>query len=173
MKNAILEATAEALRAITHPRLLRSERGYQGRFYCALQAALDGRDVMLDGLILEMEYQKSSRHDLTQRPDIILHAPAEETGAAVFTNNVAVFALKLRASPEQAREDFVKLDDMCAVLRYQLAIFINVNSDAHHIACYKGQRRDRLHSFAVTLRSGQPHIAHAWWEQGVLRETNA
>lgn len=158
---------------MTHPRFLRSERGYQGRFYCALQASLDNRGVLQDGLILEMEYQKSSRHGLSQRPDIILHAPAEETGAAVFENNVAVFALKLRASPDRAGEDFAKLDEVCAVLRYQLAIFINVNSEEHHIACYKGQHQDRLHSFAVRLRSGRPRITHAWWERGAVRETSA
>jgi hypothetical protein len=172
MKSAILDATAGALRAVTHPRFLRSERGYQGRFYCALQDALDGRGVLQDSLILEMEYQKSGRHGLTQRPDIILHAPAE-TEAAVFENNIAVFALKLGASPGRAGEDFIKLDEMCATLQYQLAIFINVNSDAHHMECYGGQHRDRLHSFAVTLQSGQPHVTHAWWEHGVLRETNA
>lgn len=170
MKIAILEATSEALRALTHPRFLRSERGYQGRFYCALQGELDRRGVLEEGLILEMEYQKSARHGLTQRPDIILHAPAEETGAAVFKNNVAVFALKLRASLQRAREDFEKLDEMCRRLQYQLAIFINVNSDAHHMACYKGEHRDRMHSFAVTLQSGQPRISHAWWEHGALRE---
>src|SRR3989442_11784166 len=84
MRTAILDATALALRALTHPRFLRSERAYQGRIYCALQEELDRRGVLQDGIILEMEYQKSARHGLTQRPDIILHAPAEETGAAVF-----------------------------------------------------------------------------------------
>lgn len=172
MKTAILDATSQALRALTHPRFLRSERGYQGRFYCALQEELDRRDVLQDGVILEMEYQKSARHGVTQRPDIILHAPAEETGATVFENNVAVFALKLSASRQRAVEDFGKLDEMCGGLRYQLAIFINVNSDAHHMACYEGEHRDRMHSFAITLQSGQPRISHAWWEHGALRETS-
>ncbi len=119
-----------------------------------------------------MEYQKSARHGLTQRPDIILHAPAEETGAAVFENNVAVFALKLSASRQRAGEDFAKLAEMCAGLRYELAIFINVNSDAHHMACYEGQHGDRIDSFAVTLQSGQPRISHAWWEHSALREAS-
>lgn len=173
MKAAILDAVTEALHAVTHPRFLRSERGYQGRFYCALQAALDVRGILQDGLILEMEYQKSSKHGLTQRPDIILHAPAEETEATVSENNIVTFALKLNASPERATEDFRKLDEMCTTLRYEMAIFINVNSEAHHLACYAGPHRDRIHSFAVTFRPGEQRIAHAWWEHGELRETYA
>ena|SRR3989442_7311726 len=89
-----------------------------------------------------------------------------------FENNVAVFALKLSASRQRAGEDFAKLDEMCAGLRYELVIFINVNSDAHHMACDEGQDGDRMHSFAVTRQAGQPRISHAWWEHGALREAS-
>jgi hypothetical protein len=59
MNEQILAATIEALRAIREPRFFRTERGYHGRFYCALQTVLDSRGLLRNGTILEMEYQKS------------------------------------------------------------------------------------------------------------------
>jgi hypothetical protein len=41
-----------------------------------------------------MEYQKSARQGLAQRPDIVFHIPAEVSGAAVTENNYEVWALK-------------------------------------------------------------------------------
>src|SRR3990167_10062393 len=139
----LLEAIVEALHGVTTPRFFRSERGYQGRFYCALQEALDRRGVLKDGLILEMEDQKAARHEMTQRPDIILHVPAEESGAHVYENNVAVLALKRRASPDHALEDFRKLDEMCERLHYPFAVFVNVDSGEHHLHLYEGPFGDR------------------------------
>jgi hypothetical protein len=154
VKEEILAATIDALGAVTEPRFFRTERGYQGRFYCTLQAELDRRGLLGDGVILEMEYQKSARHNLRQRPDIILHVPAEESGLSVAENNFAVFALKWKASPADAVGDFEKLDAMCDQLRYPLAVFINVASELHYRDLYTGPFPDRLHTFGVSLVDG-------------------
>jgi hypothetical protein len=95
---AIKDATDSALRMVDAPRFLRTERGFQGRFYCALQKTLEERGLLQGERILEMEDQKSTRHGLAQRPDIILHVPAEGSNAPVFENNVAVWALKRKAA---------------------------------------------------------------------------
>jgi hypothetical protein len=52
------------------------------------------------------------RSDLTQRPDIVLHVPAEESRAEIDENNFAVWALKRHASNARALSDFKKLDEM-------------------------------------------------------------
>ena len=160
----IIEATIDALRSVSHIRLFSSERGYQGRLFCALQAALDDHGILNDELILEMEYQKSPRrHQIGQRPDIILHVPTEISGAAVYENNYAVWALKLQGSPARAREDFDKLDEMFEHLGYPLGFFINIDSDAHHLRCYTGQYSNRLLAFAVRLNNGNVSIKQAQW----------
>jgi hypothetical protein len=81
MIDAIMSATDEALSAVSEPRFLRTERGFHGRFYCALQQTLEKAGLLDSGRILEMEYRKSTRHGTSQRPDIVLHKPAEESGA--------------------------------------------------------------------------------------------
>jgi len=161
----------EALHRVTTPRFFRSERGYQGRFYCALQEALDRRGILKNGLILEMEYQKGGRHHMTQRPDIILHVPAEESGAPVYENNFAVLALKRQASQDRALEDFRKLDEMCEYLHYPLAVFVNVDSCEHHLQRYAGPFGERLHAFAVRSDDGALRIRHAWREHDAVRES--
>lgn len=161
MNEQILEATVEALGTVAEPRFFRTERGYHGRFYCVLQAALDRRGLLVDGVILEMEYQKSARHDMAQRPDIILHIPAEESGARRKDNNFAVFALKWRASRTEALADFGKLDEMCEWLDYPLAIFINIASERHYREEYTGPFQDRLHAFGVVLANGAPKVVGA------------
>ena len=171
MEKVLLEAIVEALRGVTAPRFFRSERGYHGRLYCTLQEALDRRGILKDGLILEMEYQKGARHRMTQRPDIILHVPAEESMAAVHENNVAVLALKRRASRDDALEDFAKLDEMCGILGYLLAVFVNVDSRDHHLQHYAGPFGDRLHGFAVRPDDGALRVRHAWRDHDTLRES--
>jgi len=170
VNQVFLDAVVEALRAVTAPRFFRTERGYQGRLYCALQEALDRRGVLKNGIMLEMECQTAGCHRMTQRPDIILHVPAEESDAAVDENNFAVLALKRRASADQALDDFRKLDEMCAVLRYPLAVFINVDSEDHHLERYVGPFGDRLHAFAVRSEEGALRITHAWREAERVRE---
>lgn len=123
MDERIVEATIRALSVVNHVRFFKSERGYQGRFFCELEAFLYEYGVLSDSTILEMEYQKTTQHGTSQRPDIILHIPVEASGAAVGENNFAVWALKHRASAFKAQEDFGKLDEMFEYLCYPLGIF--------------------------------------------------
>src|SRR5690349_20323821 len=123
----IILATIRALRSISERRLFRTERGYHGRFYCALQAELEEQGLFETGAILEMEYQKSTRHGIAQRPDIILHIPAEDRSTSVDEGNFAVYALKRKASLNVARDDFEKLDTMFENLHYPLGFFLNID----------------------------------------------
>lgn len=148
-------ATDAALRAVTHPRFFATERGFHGRFYCALQAELDRRGVLRDDFILEMEYQKSGRHGASQRPDIVLHAPSEATGAPVTENNLAVWALKRRASPAEAAFDFCHLEEMFCGLHYPVGFFVNVDAQRALIEHYVGRFSDRVAAVAVWLEAGQ------------------
>src|SRR3546814_9083523 len=83
MRRTLINATETAIRAVDAARFFKTERGFHGRFYCALQEQLGQAGLMVNGAILEMEYQKSTRHDLSQRPDIVLNIPAEHSGEAV------------------------------------------------------------------------------------------
>ncbi len=160
MTDAIISATDEALRTVTEPRFLRSERGFQGRFYCALQRALESRGVLENVYILEMEYQKSARHGISQRPDIVLHMPAEDFGAAVDENNLAVWALKRQATEREAARDFEKLDEMFQALHYSVGIFVNIASADHFAAAYTGHFPERLRTVAVSREADV--IATSW-----------
>ena len=149
MRELIIEATETALRAVDAPRYFRTERGFHGRFYCSLQHELELRGLFRNEAILEMEYQKSRRHSTWQRPDIVLHVPAEESGAAVNENNYAVWALKHRASRQEATDDLTLLDEMLELLNYPLGIFVNIAADDTMIQHYTGRNRDRLAAVAV------------------------
>ena len=172
MRRVIVGATISALRSVTNTRFFRTERGYQGRFFCGLQEALDSSDSILDAVcILEMEYQKrGERHHTRQRPDIILHIPAEESGAPVSENNLAVWALKRRASQAEAIQDFDKLDVMFSELCCPLGFFVNIDSNSHHLHCYAGDYPERLVAFAVRLGNGDIAVKQAWREEGEVVE---
>lgn len=115
-----------------------------------------------------MEYQKAfARHGGSQRPDIILHVPAEESHTPVDENNFAVWALKYRGSAGDAVEDFEKLDWMCRQLKYPLALFINVSASATHLDAYTGQYKDRIHAFATPDPRGAI-IEYSHFVQGQL-----
>jgi hypothetical protein len=58
MVDEVIEATDEALREVAAPRFLRTERGFQGQFYCALQRSLEKRGLLQDGRILEWNTRK-------------------------------------------------------------------------------------------------------------------
>jgi hypothetical protein len=164
-----IRATVSALRYVRNPRFLATERGFHGAFYCALRTALMRRGMLWNGRILEMEYQKSDRHGIFQRPDIIYHVPVEESGARVEENNLAVWAIKHRGSATAASEDFEKLDWICHRLRYPLAIFINVGTSRTHLREYCGEFPDRVHAFATPGPSGA-NLIYAHFEGENLRE---
>jgi hypothetical protein len=165
MKDLILRATVRALRSVNRARFFQTERGYHGAFYHELHVALDALGVLSEEVILEIEYQKSDRHGTHQRPDIILHTPAELHNTPVNVGNLAVFALKRRASRREAMADFDKLDDMFHNLEYPLGVFINVDSPAHHLRSYEGEYKGRLHSFGVRSAGETVTIIHAHWAE--------
>jgi hypothetical protein len=165
MIDVIISATDTALLAISVPRFLRTERGFQGQFYCALQKALEERGVLQGDHILEMEYQKSARHGIYQRPDIVLHIPAEEASAEVYENNLAVWALKRHATEDAARDDFDKLDEMFDQLRYPLGIFVNIDSAEHFALSYAGRFPERVRTVAVSIEDGE--ILPKWGRPGL------
>jgi hypothetical protein len=117
-----------------------------------------------------MEYQKARRHGIGQRPDIILHVPAEISGASVNENNFAVWALKHRSSEDDALDDFKKLKDMFGVLEYPLGFFINIDSTALHLDKYDGDYADRIVNFAVQLDGADVSIKMAYWENNAITE---
>jgi hypothetical protein len=163
MEEIIIQATVNALKSLTPERFFQTERGYQGRFYCNLQKELDDAKILNDQTILEMEYQKSARHGISQRPDIVLHIPAEASGAKRDENNFAVFALKRKASETDADDDFQKLNEMFNHLKYPLGIFINISSDRVLTEIYYGDYPERIHSFAVWLENGSVNINYSFW----------
>ncbi|MGC2434866.1 MAG: hypothetical protein WA433_13900 [Desulfobaccales bacterium] len=167
----IIKATVESLKSITQERFYRTERGYQGRFYCALQESLDGMGIFDNGVILEMEYQKTaSLHQTTQRPDIVLHIPFEYSGAKRNINNYAVWALKHHGNYRKVRDDFTKLDLMFENLHYPIGLTIIIDSDQPMLASYKGNFQERIHSFAVKLNNGAILIKHEYFEVNKLTE---
>jgi len=160
----IIIATIEALELVRNVRFFRTERGYHGEFYCELKSALDRRGILRNNLILEIEYQKSQdRHSTRQRPDILLHIPTELSGAPVHENNVSVWALKYRASLDEAQSDFNKLDVMFENLDYDLGFFINIDSDFPYLELYRGNYMDRFFTFAVRLIENKPFIRHEYF----------
>jgi len=170
MLDLIIESTVFALTAIKAPRFFKSERGYQGIFYCKLYEKFENLGLVTEDQIIEMEYQKSGRHGLSQRPDIIFHIPVDHSGGDIVENNFAVWALKARASAVEAQKDFEKLDQMFEFLNYPLGFFVNVNTEQHHLNLYKGNYKDRLVGFSVWLQDESPKIKKAWFENNEFLE---
>jgi hypothetical protein len=157
MNEHIIAATVRAIQAVSHVRFFRTERGYQGRFYCALLSAFDERHLLDDDRrIIEMEYQKTAL-GMSQRPDIIYHIPVEVSGGHRWENNYAVWAFKRGASPGDARDDFGKLDEMFQVLQYPLGFFVNINADRDLLEQYEGHFADRLFGIAAWLEGTEVH----------------
>lgn len=158
MREALIVATEVAIRSVDAARFFQTERGFHGRFYCALQAELDRVGLIVNGAILEMEYQKSARHCLGQRPDIIFHIPTEHSGAGVITNNFAVWALKRRSTIAEARDDFGKLDQMFNALEYPLGFFVNIDATDPMREHYMGIHGTRLVAVAAQLAGAQVNL---------------
>jgi hypothetical protein len=170
MRDRIIESTISALTAIKAPRFFKSERGYQGIFYCKLYEAFENLGLLTEDQIIEMEYQKSARHELSQRPDIIFHIPVEHSCGNIVENNFAVWAFKARANAVKAQEDFEKLDQMFEFLNYPLGFFVNINTEQHHLNLYEGNFKDRLVGFSVCLQDESPQTTKAWFENNEFRE---
>ncbi len=164
LQQLLLKATELALKSVTSERFFQTERGFHGRFYCALQHQLDQDNLLSNGAILEMEYQKSARHDMHQRPDIIFHIPAEHSNESVKANNFAVWALKRKASKADALDDFAKLDQMFGGLNYPMGFFINIDSNEPMHNYYTGKHNDKLFSVAVHLVNSNVEICWGKYE---------
>jgi len=177
MREKIIQATIKSLKKNHQERFYQTERGYQGRFYCALQQALDDEGIIIDGLILEMEYQKRENiHHTSQRPDITLHIPVEYSGAERTANNYAIWALKRRGYRSgyhrNVTDDFNKLNIMFKKLNYPLGFLIIINSDRHMLDIYEGEFRDRIISFAVKLNNGAILIKQAYFQGNMIIEND-
>ncbi len=171
LRETLINATIEALSLVTNPRFFNTERGYQGVFFCELQRILKAEGIVDGNCILEMEYQKSSRHGIGQRPDIILHIPVEISREDVTQNNFAVWALKLRGKDNDAKEDFEKLDEMFDSLHYPLGFFINIASESHYLSEYEGNFREKIVAIAVNLIMEETIvIKRAFWHNGSINE---
>lgn len=157
-RSQIISATENALHAVDAARFFETERGFHGRFYCAPQAILDNAGLIANGAILEMEHQKSRRHELGQRPDIIFHIPTEHSGERVKANNFAVWALKRHATVNDALDDFHKLDEMFGSLDYPLGFFINIDSNNTMLEHYRGTYGSRLYAFAIKRGEGGNNV---------------
>lgn len=159
MRDVLIKATESAIRAVDSTRFFHTERGFQGRFYCALQSELDRAGLLTDGAILEMEYQKSARHGLGQRPDIIFHVPVEYSHDSVDANNFAVWALKRRATDTQAREDFYKLNQMLDELKYPWGFFVNIDASDSKKKVYEGNYKSNLFAVAAQIINGKVEVS--------------
>jgi hypothetical protein len=153
----LIEVTVQALKSVTKTRFFTSERGYQGELYCSLKSFLDSAGLFEKGYILEMEYQKKGKvHQTTQRPDIILHVPREETDGNPRANNLAVWALKRNSNPRKAAQDIVKLNEMIEGLKYKVGFFINIDSEQVRFndSCVRDLcHQEMIFCFAVKLKT--------------------
>ena len=172
--NAVIEIVIEALKKVNNPRFFKTERGYQGRFACAMYEVMGNKEIFPDDVILEEEYQKRLKeHRTRRRPDIIVHIPTEISGLAnTSKNNFVVFAFKKNATPEKAGNDFKKLDFMFKKLDYPLGIFINIGTLHTHIDKYRGNYKERLHFFSVVMKNVELKIVHAFFKNGQIEKQN-
>ena len=149
----------KSIEAIDDRRFYQTERGYEGALVAELANRLPKAGV-LDGSIVEMEYQKRlGLHGTRIRPDILIHLPAPDDGDR-RVGNVMACELKLRARRSDAMSDFRKLDELCGKLAYPVVVFINIDSNDTYAEFYNGPYRERFHFFATQLRDGKPHVKH-------------
>jgi hypothetical protein len=149
---ALLQAIRQSLHAIVEPRFYETERGFQGQLLVELSRRVP-HILLANHTLIEQEHQKTlERHGLKLRPDIIIHHPFDPTIHATRSDgNFAVIALKLRAGPKKATEDFVDLHSMLTELRYPVGIFINVNHSRPQAKYVPIQARGQIIAFATRL----------------------
>ncbi len=155
----LLPHVRDALAAISSPRFYATERGYQG----ALLSQINLNLKMSEHTLSEQEYQKRlNLHGLKIRPDIVIHEPFDSARHENrIEGNYAVIELKLNANENDAKNDFDKLALMIEVLKYQLGIFVNINSRNTFIEKAPKHLSGKIFSFAVELSEGKVHIVQA------------
>lgn len=151
-----LDVLQDSLGSITDPRFFNTERGYQGALVSELSRRLGEIPIGPGNPIVEQEYQKrASEHHITIRPDIIIHIPFErEATPSRSHGNYVAIELNLRANPHEAAEDYENLRQLVEVLNYEIAIFINIDSNQSHAATCPASITGRTHSYAVSLQNG-------------------
>jgi len=159
----LVTITHQAIAQIKHPRFWETERGFHGEFHAVLREILiSERIIAYAGPILEQEYQKSRHHGISQRPDSILHLPANQWGLKRNEGNFAVWALKYRSSESEATADFRRLNEMFTKLKYPLGFFINVDSERTFEDVYRGGYAERVHCISCRLNAdGTLFLGHA------------
>ncbi len=172
--NRIITATTlKAVSLVRNPRYFRTERGYQGAFLAALGNELTAAGVVGHGVIPEEEYQKTfGRHGITDRPDIIVHIPTAPSSDSVRTGNLAVYALKLQASADDAKDDFDKIDRIISHLNYAQAFFININSSESYLAEYSGPFNKKIHFISVLPDGSALRVKHGYFLRGQAKKDN-
>jgi len=160
-KTTFLSGLEKALSNVTHSRYFETERGYQGALIAQLQNEMPSFNW--EDAIIEQEYQKRIKlHGITVRPDILIHVPFDsDANNTRGEGNFVVFELKLNASESSALGDYNNLSEMCSLLNYPLAVFININSDNTYIENYEGEHKDKLVSYSVNLSEGQVTFSKA------------
>lgn len=172
----VVELTKQAIKKINSKRLYTTERGFQGEFLSIIKNLLKANEVFSNDTIVEEEYQKRIlRHNLRQRPDIIIHIPTEDSeNNTVQANNFAVFALKLKSNKKNALNDFTNLDDMFLKLEYPIGIFINIGGYPNsYLENYNGNYKDRIHEISIKLdENGETKIRHTHFQNGQIVRTD-
>jgi len=163
----IIETIIEALKHMDSLRFFKTERGFQGRFACALYEIFDAKNIFQDDTIIEEEYQKRIKpHGTRLRPDLIIHVPVESGHSNSRTeNNFVVFAFKKQTNKDRAKEDFEKLNELFEKLKYPLGIFININGRSEiFLNKYSGLFKKIIHEFCITQTNDKLDILHAYFQ---------
>ncbi len=155
----MIEVIAASLKKVVHPRFFETERGFQGELLATLRGALPAVGLPGDAIV-EQKYQKRlQEHEITVRPDIIVHVPTA-AGANRRERNFAVLELKRMASESGARGDFASLDAVLGALDYPLGVFVNIAGNSTHVDQYSGPFPERIHCFSVQLTREGVLIRH-------------
>lgn len=165
LQKLIIDSVIEALKQIQSPRFFQTERGFQGRFTCALYKVFDAKNILPDDTIIEEEHQKRIKFHRTRlRPDLIIHVPIKFGRSGSRTeNNFVVFAFKKQANEDKVKKDLEKLNELFEKLGYQLGIFINIGGLKSFLYKYSGPFKTRVHEFCITQTNSKLNISHAYF----------
>lgn len=161
----VIGIITEAIKQIRPRRLFSSERGFQGQLQANLDRLLRERNLICNRTLVEEEYQKRiPNHGISHRPDIIIHIPFEEgITRSRREGNFIAFELKLRATKNDALDDFAKLNDYITVLKYPLGIFVIIDSEKSFIELVPN---DKIHVLNVPRDRQDISVTHSYLRNG-------
>jgi len=156
-----LRCIIEALKQIRSQRYFNSERGFGGQLQANLERLLKENNVIPDEAIVEEEYQKrKDDHNMTYRPDIIVHIPFEAGLTRTRKEgNFIAFELKLRANEKAASYVFDKLSTYLKKLNYELGIFVNISGEKPFIELTEN---DKIHVFSAIWNNQEVSVTHSY-----------